>query len=113
MKVKVSLLLYLLITFSAFGQKKKVILDADRANEVDDPFAIVRLALDPNYEITAINGTQWQSAHWATEQSMEDSYRLNDVILGLMEMTGKVPTFRGGADRMYDWGDLAQHSAAS
>lgn len=98
---------------AGFSQKKKIILDADTANEVDDLFAIVRAAIDPSIEITALNGTQWQAAHWTSVESMEDSHRLNQKLLGYLGLERKIKTFRGGNNRMYDWGDLAQHSAAS
>ena len=42
---------------------------------------------------------------------MENSHRLNQQLLGEMNM--KVKTFRGAPARMYDWGDRAQHSAAA
>jgi len=42
---------------------------------------------------------------------MENSHRLNQVILA--EMDKNVKTRRGGVNRMFDWGDMAQHSAAA
>lgn len=98
---------------AGYTQKKRIILDADTANEVDDLFAIVRVAIDPNVEIIALNGTQWQSAHWTSVESMEDSHRLNQKLLGYLGLERKIKTLRGGKTRMYDWGDLAQHSAAT
>lgn len=107
------LLLFVLMTSpSAFNQEKtKVLLDADTANEVDDLFALSIILMDPSVEVTALNATQWQTAHWTTPKSMEDSHRLNQMLLGIMGLT--VPLNRGGAARMYDWGDRAQHSAAA
>lgn len=88
-----------------------VIVDADTGNEVDDLYAIVRVLLEPSWEVLAINATHWQTSHWAEPQSMENSHRLNQVLLGHMGLS--IPTRRGGTARMYDWGDQAQHSAAA
>lgn len=92
-------------------QKTKVLLDADTANEVDDLFALSIVLMEPTIEVTALNATQWQTSHWTTPQSMEDSHRLNQTLLGTMGL--QVKTNRGGVARMYDWGDRAQHSAAA
>ncbi len=106
------LIVFLLIVSSIFPQtKKQVILDADTANEVDDAFALSMMLMNSNVDIIALNATQWQASQWATENSMEDSHRLNQTLLGIMGLNTK--TNRGGASRMYDWGDRAQHSAAT
>ena len=107
--------IFLILLFTAsivFAQDKmNVILDADTGNEVDDPYAIVRALLEPSWNILALNATHWQTSQWATDQSMEDSHRLNQMILGYMGIG--IKTRRGGAARMYDWGDRARHSAAA
>ena len=92
-------------------QPQKIIVDADTGNEVDDLYALARLLLEPTVEVTALNAAHWQTSHWAVENSMENSHRLNQQLLGEMGMN--VKTLRGGSARMYDWGDRAQHSAAS
>ncbi|MEM6316958.1 MAG: nucleoside hydrolase [Bacteroidota bacterium] len=88
-----------------------VILDADTGNEVDDLYAVARALIEPSWNILALNATHWQTSHWAIPQTMENSYRLNQVLVG--EMGVDVKTRRGGIARMFDWGDLAQHSAAA
>ncbi len=100
-----------LATGRADESRQHVILDADTGNEVDDLFAIVRLLLEPSIKVTALNATQWQASHWSIPDSMENSHRLNQVLLGHMGLS--VKTRRGGVDRMFDWGDKAQHSAAA
>lgn len=96
----------------AQGQAKTaIILDADTGNEVDDYYALVRALLEPSWEIICLNATQWQASQWAIPESMENSHRLNQVLLG--EMGKDIKTNRGGVDRMFDWGNLAQHSAAA
>ena len=92
-------------------QKTKVIVDADTGNEVDDLFALARIVLEPNIEITALNAAHWQTSLWAIPNTMENSHRLNQQLLG--EIGSDIRTFRGASARMYDWGDRAQHSAAA
>ena len=106
------ILLFLLLPLLSFGQqKKKIFLDADTANEIDDLFAICRALIEPSWEITTLSAAHWQTSQWAEPQSMELSYRLNSVLLGHLSMN--VKTKRGGVARMFDWGDQAQHSAAA
>ncbi|MEO0526917.1 MAG: nucleoside hydrolase [Bacteroidota bacterium] len=105
----------LFLSFSNFEvdaqDHASIILDADTGNEVDDFYALARILLEPKVNVTAVNATHWQTSHWAVEKSMENSHRLNQQLLG--EMGIKIKTNRGGASRMYDWGDRAQHSAAA
>lgn len=101
----------LFLAFAWANAQTKVIVDADTGNEVDDLFALARILAEPSVEVTALNAAQWQTSHWTEPRAMENSYRLNQQLLG--EMGLSVNTFRGGAARMYDWGDRAQHSAAS
>jgi inosine-uridine nucleoside N-ribohydrolase len=107
--------LFLLICFffgwNTLTGQHAIIVDADTGNEVDDPFALVRILLEPEVKVLALNAAQWQASQWAVAQSMENSHRLNQQLLG--EMGLSVKTLRGGRERMYDWGDRAQHSAAS
>ena len=111
--------LVLLCIFLSFGNlisgqnntQFSVILDADTGNEVDDYYALVAALIEPSWEVLALNATQWQTSNWSIPQSMENSYRLNQVLLG--ELGISVKTRRGGVARMFDWGDQAQHSAAA
>lgn len=103
----------LVLPFCLQGQTRKIILDADTGNEVDDPYAIVRALIEPTWEVTALHATQWQSSQWASANSMEDSHRLNQMLVAYLQMEGKVPTLRGGVRRMDDWGNKGQHSAAT
>ena len=101
----------LLYSLSWSQDKIPVILDADTGNEVDDPYALARALIEPTWNVLALNATHWQTSHWAEPNSMENSHRINQVLLGHMGLN--VKTRRGGTARMYDWGDLAQHSAAA
>ncbi|PIB38995.1 nucleoside hydrolase [Maribacter sp. 4G9] len=108
----VSLFFIGIFCLKGFSQSKpRVILEGDTANEVDDAYALSIILMDDSIDILALNATQWQASQWSTTNSMEDSHRLNQTLLGVMGLNTK--TNRGGASRMYDWGDRAQHSAAA
>ena len=106
-------LVFLLSCLLCVQAQQKIVLDADTGNEVDDLYAVVRALVEPSWDIIALNAAQWQASHWAVEQSMEESYRLNQVLLGELGLGGKIKSHRGAVDRMFDWGYLAQHSAAT
>ncbi len=95
----------------ALSFSSRIIIDADTANEVDDLYAVVAMLIEPKFNVVALNATHWQTSHWTSENSMEDSHRLNQVLTGYLK--ANIPTKRGGQARMYDWGDQAQHSAAA
>ena len=92
-------------------EKIPVILDADTGNEVDDLYALSRALIEPSWNILALNAAHWQTSHWAIPESMENSHRINQLILG--ELGLSIKTRRGGIARMFDWGDKAQHLAAA
>ncbi len=110
---RILLILMVLTSFQTVTAKMPLILDADTANEVDDLYAIVRALIAPEFEVLGLNSAHWQVSHWATENSLEDSQRLNEVLLGYLEMSD-LPHPRGAQSRLYDWGrDIARYSAAS
>ncbi len=57
------ILLCALISIFGIAQKQKVLVDADTGNEVDDPYALVRVLLEPTVEVTALNAAHWQTSH--------------------------------------------------
>ncbi|WP_350288425.1 nucleoside hydrolase [uncultured Croceitalea sp.] len=91
--------------------QRNVIVDADTGNEVDDFYALARIFLEPTVNVTALNAAHWQTSQWAIANTMENSHRLNQQLLG--EIGLAIKTNRGAMTRMYDWGDRAQHSAAA
>ena len=108
--------LFFIICFQVSGisqneSKTAIILDADTGNEVDDYYALARAFIESSWDIICVNATQWQASQWAIPESMENSHRLNQVLIGEMGMN--IKTRRGGVNRMFDWGDMAQHSAAA
>ena len=113
MKLKI-IYLFLFIGLASLQaqEKKKVIIDADTGNEVDDLYAVVRGLIEPSWEVLGLNATQWQASHWSVPKSMEESYRLNGILLGYLEMNDVVSN-RGGHERLFDWGNKSQTSTAS
>ena len=92
---------------------REVFLDADTANEVDDLYAIVRAFAEPGGASPCWAVRSGQASQWATAETAEDSYRLNQHLgahLGLGDSTAVV---RGAHRRMYDWGHMAVHSHAA
>lgn len=59
----ISIILFSCMIINA--QKPRVIIDADIGNKVDDLFAIARALVAPEFEVLALNSTQWQNSHWA------------------------------------------------
>ena len=102
-----------LTSLLAHAQSRTLFLDADTANEVDDLYAIVRAFAEPDWRIPVLASTQWQNSQWATERTMEDSYRLNQHLAAHLGVQDATQVVRGGHRRMYDWGHLAVHSHAS
>jgi inosine-uridine nucleoside N-ribohydrolase len=113
MKKLLLLLCVFIVSLAQAQEKKKVIIDADTGNEVDDLYAIVRGLIEPGWDVLGLNATQWQVSHWSVEKSMENSYRLNQVLLSYLQMDGEVKSNRGAEARLYDWGNKSQPSAAS
>ncbi len=105
--------LLLVSVFVSAAEKHRIIIDADTANEVDDLYAVIRALIEPEWNVIAVHATHWQTSQWATETSMEDSHRLNQLLIGYLKPEDRVPTRRGAIARMYDWGDRTQHSAAA
>jgi purine nucleosidase len=68
---------------AAQSAKRKVIIDADTANEIDDLYAIVRALLEPNWQILALSSAQWHT-RTSPPDTVFQSQRLNEDILRLM-----------------------------
>lgn len=109
----ISSFLLILFTVYAQAQPKRLIIDADTGNEVDDLYAVVRGLIEPGWQVLGLNATQWQVSHWAVDKSMEESYRLNQVLLSYLEKADKVVSNRGAEARLFDWGNKSQPSSAS
>lgn len=107
------LLPLLLLAATSLCAQRTVFLDADTANEVDDLYAIVRAFAEPNWRIPVLASAQWQNSMWATAQTNEDSYRLNQTLAAHLGVQDSTDVVRGGHRRMYDWRHMAIHSHAT
>jgi purine nucleosidase len=90
----------------ALAQKQKVWLDSDTGNEMDDLYAIVRLLKEPSVEVVGLSSAhfnnpdllvfdKWNAYDTQGLNTMEDSQRLNELILNTMGLT-HIPHPRGG-----------------
>ena len=99
-------------TLPGTSPKLRVLINADTANEVDDLYAIARALIEPSMDVIGLSSAQWQVSHYATPNTLEDSQRLNEALLALLDKS-HIPHPRGASARLHDWGDVAQHSAAA
>ncbi|MBA3975998.1 MAG: nucleoside hydrolase [Candidatus Solibacter sp.] len=63
--------------------RRRMIIDADTANEIDDLYAIARALLEPSFDVAGLSSAQWHT-RLSPANSVEHSQRLNDEILRLM-----------------------------
>ena len=96
----------LLIISPAFPQKQKVWLDSDTGNEMDDLYAIVRLLKEPSVEVVGLSSAhfnnpdllvfeKWNAYDTKGLNTMEDSQRLNELIMNTMGLN-HIPHPKGG-----------------
>jgi len=62
---------------------RRVLVDADTANEISDLYAIVRALLDPGFDVIGLTSVQWHH-RLAPENTVELSQQLNEDILRLV-----------------------------
>ena len=65
------------------GQKIRVILDSDTANETDDLFAIAYAVPDETIDLLGLSSAQWFH-HRSGDSTVYQSQRLNEDLLGIM-----------------------------
>jgi purine nucleosidase len=115
MKPFFSLFFFSIIIMSASAQKKKIILDADTGNEMDDLYSIVSVLFDGKADVLALNSAHfnnvdllvdsfWHVAPTKGLNTVIESQRFNELLL---KHTGKenIP-HPLGANRMVglSWG---------
>jgi inosine-uridine nucleoside N-ribohydrolase len=69
---------------------RRLIVDSDTANEIDDLFAISRVLMEPGLRVEGITSAQWHTQGDAPRDTVGPSQRLNETILRLMDR-GDVP----------------------
>ena len=50
-----SLVFFALVTSVFAAEKQRIIIDADTANEVDDLYAVIRVLIEPSWDVIAVN----------------------------------------------------------
>jgi inosine-uridine nucleoside N-ribohydrolase len=83
------------------ADRVRVIIDADTANEVDDPFAIVRALVAPEFAVEGLTSAHW-SGSIPGDESVRRSQALNERILDLMGLRESVPHPIGAGRAMAD-----------
>jgi inosine-uridine nucleoside N-ribohydrolase len=63
--------------------KRRILLDADTANEVDDLWAIVRAFYEPAWQMEALSSAQW-TTRTSPPNTVLESQKLNEDLLRLM-----------------------------
>lgn len=83
--------------------RRRLILDADTANEIDDMYAIVRMMKQDQFQVLALTSTQW--IHYLTDNdSVVQSQRENETLVKLLGRNG-LPTPMGSREPMgKPWG---------
>ena len=82
---------------------KKVIIDSDTYNEIDDQYAIAYAATSPKLDVLAVNAApfhNWRSSSF--EDGMEKSYAEICRVLETVGKTGAFPVFKGSRTRISD-----------
>jgi purine nucleosidase len=80
--------------------QRRVIIDTDAKNEADDQFAIVHALLSPTLDVRGL-----VAAHFGTrrsQRSMAESREEIDLLLRLMDLTGKVTVADGATTGLAD-----------
>jgi len=89
------------------GGRKKVILDTDTYNEIDDQFALALAMLSPDeIELLAVTAAPFHNSNSNSyADGMEKSYKEAVTIMDLVHKSHGVPTvpcYRGATERMPD-----------
>ena len=64
-------------------QARRLLIDADTANEIDDFYAIVRALLEPDFDVVGLSSGQWNH-RLSPPETVRASQAFNEEILRLM-----------------------------
>ena len=82
---------------------KKVIVDTDTFNEMDDQYAVAYAVLSDRMDVLAINAAPFHNGRSTSfEDGMEKSYNEILRVLDVIGETGKCPVFKGSRSRIED-----------
>jgi inosine-uridine nucleoside N-ribohydrolase len=99
------------VPYTLADETRRVIIDADTANEIDDLYAIVRALVAPEFRVEGLT-----SAHWSRSTEPNDtvhqSQALNEQILDRMGLRETIPHPVGADRSMPDPGTPVDSPAA-
>ena len=86
------------------GTVKKMILDTDTYNEIDDQFALAYAMLSPDkVELLSVNAAPFlNSRSTSPADGMEKSYKEIFHIMGMVDPEAKIPVYRGSTAFLSD-----------
>ncbi len=68
----------------ASPKPRRIIVDADTANEIDDAFALTRALLEPGFHVEGITSAQWHTQEESPRDTVGLSQQLNEELLRVM-----------------------------
>ena len=80
--------------------RRRVIVNTDAKNEADDQFAIVHALLSPTIDVRGLVAAHFGSER--SDRSMEESREEIDLLLQLMDLSGKITVANGAATALPD-----------
>lgn len=94
-------------------QKKKMILDTDTYNEVDDQFALAYAIASDKVELLSVNAAPFKNTRSVSPaDGMEKSYNEILNVLRLMGKEGQIPVYRGSTEWLADKSKADESDAA-
>lgn len=98
MKTKILLfMLSVLLIADLPAQKKKVIIDADTGNEIDDIPAIALAVMSDKVEIVGIVAAQWNRVEVCGRNTMMEGWELNNRTLEYLDKVN-IPSLKGAEE---------------
>lgn len=95
------------------GRRKKVILDTDTYNEIDDQYALAYCYFADSIDLLSVNAAPFYNDNSSGfEDGMLKSYDEINRVLGLCDKSFKTPVFKGSATTVKLSGDAVESPAA-
>ncbi len=85
---------------AAGDARVRAYVDADTANEVDDPYAIFRALVAPEFEVVGLSSAGWKTDDFAA--ATRASQKMNEEVLTLLGLSRSIPHPLGALSRMPD-----------
>ncbi len=67
------------------AKPRRIIVDADTANEIDDAFALARALMEPTFQVEGITSAQWHTQEEAPRDTVGPSQQLNEELMQAMK----------------------------